>query len=332
MRRIALVGLILVPLFLLSSCTSVVWISNPYSEYPKESYVCAVGYGKTTEEADSEARKNLASLFGMEVKATITSTMVETTLKQDGMTINSFSELFSNDTSISVAVDNLYGVEIVNRANSSNGDFISLAVMDKKTTSDYYRAKMQSDKATTENLEHSIMLELGTFQGVRDSVMLINAYEEYNTSTVIYGYLSGETQEYISLSLAQDLLRTAKDSIILEVDVEGDESGVIKSTVSKVFTDYGFAISNNASSPSAHAVITINWRQTTGTGVASPFLFANFDADVSLVDVMGDETVLVLTLSGKEGHQTYEGAKARAIDSLSESLAKEFRSVLSDYY
>ena len=111
---------------------------------------------------------------------------------------------------------------------------------------------------------------------------------------------------------------------MVEVSVEGDDSGAVRSAVSKTFTDVGIAVASGNQTPTAKAAVTIVWRESAGTGVASSFIFADYNADISLVDLAGGENIFVRSYKGKEGHQTFESAKARAISGLVSQIEDEF--------
>jgi hypothetical protein len=109
----------IIPLILLVAACSTTggWIENPYSQYPAADYVCAVGRGYSQDEADLDARKELASVFGLAVNSTITRTVAETT----DLGTTDYSEYLLSTTQASVNVDNLYGVEIVKRIQPRTG-------------------------------------------------------------------------------------------------------------------------------------------------------------------------------------------------------------------
>lgn len=317
---------------LLCSCSSTAWITDPYNSYNQEKFVCAVGKGGTQEEADLAARKELASLFGMAVQSTVSRTVIETSSDKDGNKSESFGDYFSSTASVSVNADNLYGVEIAKRTVESDGRYVSLAVMDKKATTDFYLARLESDGQEIESLKVMIPSLFGSLNAVKDSVSLVKKVNEYNTAVVMCNFLSGSEMPFISLSEFYNLYRQSRDSVVLEVIVDGDESGSVRSTVSKIFTDAGFTVSNGLLKPTAKSLVTVVWRESAGTGVASSFVFADFKADVSLIDLADNESVLVLSYKGKEGHQSYESAKARAVSDLVDQLNDEFKSAVRDSF
>ena len=317
---------------LLVSCSSTGWVTDPYRSYAQDKYVCAVGRGYSPEEADLAARRELASLFGMAVQSTVSRTIIETSSEKDGKTSESFGEYFTSTASVSVNADNLYGVEIAKRIVDKDGTCVSLAVMERRATTDYYLARLKSDGEEIEALKASIPSYFGTMRGVKDAATLVRKTNDYNTSVVMCNYLSGSDLPFKSLADGYALYSQAQDDVVLEVQVEGDDSGAVKSAISKIFTNAGFAVSNGTQTSTARTAVTIVWRESAGTGVASSFIFADYNADVSVIDLAGNETIMVYSTKGKEGHQSFEGAKARATSGLVAALEEEFKASMSEYF
>ena len=309
----------IIPLILLVAACSTTggWIENPYAQYPKADYVGAVGRGYSQDEADLDARKELASVFGLAVNSTITRTVAETT----DLETTDYSEYLLSTTQASVNVDNLYGVEIVKRLQAEDGSYRSLAVMEKTATRNSYASLIESDLDEIESIRNGISFD-GSFSTLGKASELVSLCDECNTRIVMYNYLSGENRALINLSESKEIYRRALRSIVLETEVAGDETGAVASAVNKIFTDAGFAVSNGELAPTAKAKVSINWTRTGGTG--NPFIFANYNADVSVIDLKGNETVMVFSASDKEGHQIYESAQSRAIKRLIGTLEEEF--------
>lgn len=326
-----LAGLILSTVLLLVSCSSTAWVSNPYKGYDKDKYICAVGRGATMEEADLAARKELASLFGMQVQSTISRTYMESSVERDGANTEGSSEIFTSMASSSVNVDDLYGIEIVKRT-SNDGEHISLAVMEKRTTAEYYKSKLDSSVQRLQSLEDDVLENLGTLKGLKKAVEYVRLCNECNVSTVMYNYLSGESLPFIDMSKGYSLHDRALGAIVLEVDVMGDDSGTVKSSIGRILTDAGLSISNGSQIPTAKVSVKITWSEQKGTGVASSFTFALYNADVSFIDLVGDEAVMVESFKGREGHQSFEGARTRAVSSLVKELDAKLSLILKDAY
>ncbi len=325
------IGLVLSTILLLASCSSTAWTTNPYKGYDKDRYICAVGSGATAEEADVSARKELASLFGMQVQSTVSRTYMESSVERDGASTEGSSEIFASMVSSMVNVEDLYGVEIAKRT-TKDGEHISLAVMERRTTAEYYKSKLDSTFQRLQSIEYDVIENLGTLKALEKAVEYVRLCNECNVSTVMYNYLSDDSLPFIDMSKGYGLHDTALKAIVLEVEVSGDDSGAVKASIGRILTDAGLSISNGSQTPTAKVVVEITWSEQKGTGVASSFTFALYNAEVSFVDLAGNEAVMVESSKGREGHQSYEGAKARAVSSFVKELDSKLSSILEDTY
>ncbi len=292
---------------------------------PESKYVRATGYGATMDEAELNAKTALASLFGMSVTRDTTRALMETnTSNSYGEEYSAYGEYFTNISSVIVKADNLYGVQVVDRVKGKDECAVTV-VMERKTTSEYYLAQIESALESIMALESLIPTEIGTMKALEDAVLLANLGEECNTQTVMYNYLSGEEHAFYSLSRAYELIVQSRRAILLDVTVAGDDSGSVKSAISKVFADAGIPIVKGDQKPTAIAEVTIVWQESKGTGVASSFVFEEYNADISIMDMAGSQVVFVTSLNGKEGHQTYDGAKTRATKGLVSEIETSIR-------
>lgn len=309
-----------------SCASSQAWIADPYSRYNPEDYICSVGYGDTMEKAELKAKQELASLFGMEVRASITRQITEAS--GSGME-TSHSDLFASDFTASVNLENLYGVKIVKRGPADKG-FAALAVMEKKPTAENYLNEINVLEKMLVAQKMLAGAADGTFAALHRAVQYMETCRKYNTNLMIYSFLSADRLPLYDISDAHHRYQAAKNAIVLEVHVSGDDSGVVKSSASKLFTDAGFKVSHGTLTPTAKVVVTIAWQDFAGIG--NPFQYAQYNADVSVIDLAGNETVLVWNTADKEGHQTIEGARSRAVRRLCNDMEKEFTEALLKKY
>lgn len=317
--------------FMLFSCATGkdAWVKDPYSMYPQSDYVCAVGYGHNPEEAAINAKRELASLFGMSIEA-VTKRSLSEEYRDNGIGISeTYSELFSSDTQTTVFVDNLFGVRIAEEI-EKDGKFIALAVMEKAPTIAQYRKELPFMKNALVENESSIAANSGSFYSIGMANDYYKNVEQYNAHVGIYNYLSGADYEYYDLSKAQKVVIDASSLVSLSVDVEGDESGAVNAALSEVFTDNGFRVLDCGSNPTSVASVKIAWSEFKGIG--NPFTFANYNVKVSIYDTDSGKSVFVYDFEGKEGHQTFDGAKTRAIRNITEIIENEFKEKLFSTY
>lgn len=305
------------------------WIKDPYSMYSQAEYICAVGYGHNSEEAAINAKRELASLFGMSIDS-VTKRNITEDFRDNGIsTSETYSESFSSDTQTSISVDNLYGVRIAEEA-EIDGRVAALAVMEKVPTIEHYRKELPFMKKALEESEVKVAENAGTFYSIGMANDYYKSVEEYNAHVGIYNYLSGADWEYYDLSRAKDIVFDACALVSLSVSVEGDESGAVNAALSELFTDNGFRVAEKDMNPTSVAEVSITWSEFKGIG--NPFTFANYNVKVSIFDTESGKAVFVYDFDGKEGHQTFEGAQKRAVMKIVEELETEFSNKLFGTY
>ena len=321
MRRTLFI--VLAALLLLVSC------ATKGAQYPEADYVRATGYGATMEEAELKAKTALASLFGLSISTDSTRSLLDTyAIDEHGNESRSYGEYFTNVSNVSVTADNLYGVQVIERVKGKDECAVTV-VMERKTTSEYYLAQIEQGMETIMALEAIVPSEIGTFKGLEDAVSLAKLGEKCNTQTVMYNYLTGEEHDFYSLASAYSLIDQARRAIVLSVVVTGDDSGSVLSSVSRIFTSDGVAIAKGDVEPTSVATVTINWQESQGTGVASSFVFEEYNTDISVMDLAGNQVIFVMSLNGKEGHQSYEGAKTRAVKGMVSEIGEKLGSELA---
>ncbi len=316
--------LLFIPIFLvlIASCASTSWVSNPYSKYSRDKYLAAVGYGETADVADLNAKVELASLFGLNVSTVTARTVVET--------LSDYDENFLIASSSSSNVDNLYGVEIVQRTVGKDGRYVALAVMEKKPTLEYLQGNLGSEEAGVERLYEKVEAGLGTLSGLESASKLVEAVSNYNTHVAMINYLSKDDLgglaglDYLDERKALDKWQEARDSFAVGITVTGDDSGSVKATISKLLTSCGLRVADVNDACAALVVCNINMREVQGSGVATSFVFAEYDASISMTDVVSGKTILSYSLNGKEGHQNITSAQTRALKDLNEKISSSF--------
>lgn len=320
MKRPLLLFLILVVAF--TSCVSTInWQLDPYALYPKDKYVCAIGVAADSLEADLNAKKELISLFGLSVKS-----YTQRIIKEwEDELESSYEDYFVSSIEVEVDIDDLYGVEIVKRGQNKD-KFVSLAVMKKKATQDYYLAQIESMRDELNSFEKRVGENENSFEALQKVREHLSLASEFNKRVVIYNYLSDGVIEFYNIANIRNRYEQIKSSTSLSLEAIGDDNKTVSVALAKVLTDAGFAIALSSEDPTAKISLTINWQKIDGIG--NLFVYAQYDAEISIVDVVSAKKVFVYKASGREGHQEYSGAKIRSekalVKSLEEQLAEQF--------
>lgn len=310
-------------ILLLVSCASSSWIQNPHGVYPRDKYVVAVGYGENENEADINAKSELASLFGLRVTSVTARTITET--------LDNYEDKFSKVSASYIDVDNLYGVEIVKRTVDKNGKHISLAFMEKKPTLEYLIGNIQSERDNIDRLYALIDQNPCTLVSLENATVLIEAVSDYNSHIAIINYLGDRNEEYLDEKASVEKWREVRDSLSIFVNVTGDESGAVRGELLTLLSDTGLRATESKDSRST-LECTINMREVRGSGIASSFVFAEYDAVITLKDNLSDKTILSFSYNGKEGHQNYNSAVTRALKDLCHQIENTFAGELKEKF
>lgn len=311
----------------LVSCSTTDPLKKAEEIYPDNEYVKALGYGRTQEEADTNALSNLSTIFGAQIE---TNTVLGTKERnKDGETKH--EDFFSSATSISSRIDNLFGITIPERGKDKNG-FYSLAILEKKSTIHNSKEKLKDTEKEITNLEKEAYEAIGTLPAISYGVSLVSKVENYNTLAMTINYLNSENNPLMSLAKAKAILSEATNSVLIYIDVTGDVNGIVEGRVSDSLTSKGFSITKDKERAQANLIITIHWVESKGTGVAEDFVFQEYSAKASLEDTNSNKTIFSCSESGKEGHVTFEGAKMRAIENASEAISSKLEEEMRGSY
>lgn len=309
------ISLVIALLMIFSSCTST---SNTYSQ---SEYLIAKGYGMTAEDAQLNAKVELASLFGTNVKSVTARTVTE---NKDG-----YDESFIKASEIVIDVEDLYGLEIAETNRDKDGRYTSVAIINKEVASSRYKAEIEGLLNKIEEVEIEAN---GSFESLEQAVSYYSLAKKYNMYVSIINYLDNANISYYDIRKAENVYSEVSNSICLEIILSGDENGKIEGELARILTDMGIKISGGSEMPTAIAEGQINFRKIQGTGIASDFVFAEYDIEIRLRDLLSDRALFVYTSHGREGHQDYGSAKSRAIAVIFEELESAFRVQFEDKY
>jgi hypothetical protein len=145
--RYSFYGLVSFCILLLSACAQNSrqpdWVDKPFSDYPADQYLSAVGEARTREAAAARARANLSRVFQVAIKDSSQdfSEAIVTT-NNNGQQVNNQQRAarFVNSEAAQV----LEGTEIIEYWQSPEGDIFSLAVLEKSSASRRFRGAIRA--------------------------------------------------------------------------------------------------------------------------------------------------------------------------------------------
>lgn len=317
-------SLIVAICLLTTSCATTSIIDDPYGSLSREEFLTARGYGPTAEKAELNAKVELASLFGSAVKSVTARTIAENK--------KGYDESFIKASEIVIDTEDLYGIEIAKTVKGKDGSYTSVAMMDKASAVTVYKAQQADMLDSLKSLEADKPLSDGSLASLEKAVSYCRLAEKYNKYVSIINYLEGSEIPFYDKRIAESVYSSASDSICLEISIVGDDTGRVESTVAEILTGFGLKLSGGSEMPTAITEGRIDFRQVQGTGVASDFVFAEFDAEIRLRDLVSDRTVFAYSTHGREGHQSYESAKSRALSVIEKEIKAAFNEQISEVF
>lgn len=317
-------SLIIVLCLAFTSCTSTSIVDDPYGSLSRDEYLTARGYGPTAEKAELNAKVELASLFGSSVRSVTARTIAENK--------KGYEESFIKTSELVIDNEDLYGIEIAETVKNKDGSYTSVAMMNRSAALAVYKAE-QSDMLNSLNAYAADNPPSdGSFASLEKVINYYRLADKYNKYVSIINYLENSEIPFFDIRLAEGACSAVSDSICLEIVISGDDTGRAEAALTGILTDSGLKVSGGSEMPTAIAEGRIDFRQVQGTGVASAFVFAEYDVEIRLRDLISDRAVFVFTSHGREGHQNFESAKSRALSVVEDELKTAFAEQFSDRY
>ena len=318
MKSISII--VLAFLLLLTSCvSSTAWTENPYDKYSEDRYLCALGYGKDMSSAELDAKKSLIELFALQAESRNEKSLLDAF--RDGET--SYREMFTSSLSTTSSVEELYGVQILERQeDKKSGECTALAVLDKRAAANHYRQLVDSEKNALAELKAVVEASIGTFESISNADLYLKLISPYNLHVATYNYLASENMSLISQAEGESLCRKAISAIVFAIKVNGDYSRIIESDMSKTLTSLGFRVSSLGTTTEAN--VNVSWND----GEMGVLKYAAYDASIFITDKDSGKTLLAFTTKEREIQKTYSAAYSRACKMIAQAFDEELRKAL----
>ncbi|MCR5732372.1 MAG: LPP20 family lipoprotein [Sphaerochaetaceae bacterium] len=318
MRRVCLLALLAILFF--TSCTSSAnWSEDPYDVYPEEKYLCALGYGDDINSAELDAKKALIELFALKAESKNERSLFEA--YKDGSL--SHSDIFASSLSTTSKVEELYGVQILEReVDKKKLSATALAVLDKKEAAKHYKQIVDSEGKVLLEMKNEIIASIGSFKGIKKANQYLEDIVPYNRHVATYNYLSSGNLTLISQSEAEKLLRDAKAALVFNVKVDGDYSRIIESDITKTLTSLGFRVSSLDTTTDVN--VNVRWNDSDRGTLKE----ADYSAIISIVDKGSGKTLLAFTTKEREIHNSYSAAYSRAAKMIANTFDQKLKAEL----
>lgn len=302
------------------------WVAAPQSVYSSDLYVSAVGTGPTRIDAETNARENIAAVFGFSISSSTTARSAEVTASDSfsGRESSTTTDTFSSSSKMSLKATDLVGVEIV-EAYSENGVYFALAVMNRAiAASRYNEILMKKLPLITAGYEELLLLENKDMDALVKASSLKKEIEEFTNERTILTILSPQSDgRYASAPSPANIMSVINQimtNIEFMVEVSGDTSGRVENAIYEMLTMKGYYVSFGQARYAAQARVSL----ADTTAGNNPLKFVRYNLTVNIRDTEKRSTLLSFTTSGREGQKTKEGARNLALNKLEAAVLQDF--------
>jgi len=305
------------------------WISNPYSAYPRDRYLAAIGTAANRADAEKRAFAAIVAIFGQSIR---TDYAVVTTYSE-AITNNTIR--FSENTNVrdvivtAASLDTLVGAEIGNVWDDGRGTVYALAYIERAKAAAVYTEIIRMNQRNIDNLLAMSASEKNSFNG----------YARYKLASLIAG-LNADYAVIVSLAggSTASLITTDAGSLILEAsniiknisvgfNIRGDRNNRVRDAFARVLGEEG--LRTQGSNTPYILEVNIDMSETTFPG--NNYIYCRYTISANLIERATGSSLLPFNVSDREGHTTYEAAQNRAFISIERIIAERYPVLFREY-
>lgn len=296
------------------------WVTETEHEYTKNN-LCAVGIASSQDQANSIAISNIGKIIKQKIESEIT------VVNSEKLNSTGNAELSSSINQIvrtSALIDNLVGVEIAETWIDRDGNYYSLAILNKAKTYLYYSQKISENEKTIKeniNLISSDKDKFFIYGKLQNAIKLALDNESY--LDVIYAVNKASytvtaktmTKSNTIENIASDFAR--KISITIS-GLENEER--TKNYFYKYFTSKGFSVN----APQQDYIFEIDMKIENSS--SGELYYARYNFSANLKDLQTDSIIYSYSASERVAHKSNADANQKVAIRLEKKLNKEFDS------
>ena len=298
------------------------WINNWSSYYPEDSYICAVGYGKSRSSADQDGLSQLAAFFGTSVSTHTTMSATSVSTSSENYSDDSYLNLFASGSTLSVNVSNMVGTSFRERWDNGE-DYYSLAVIDRKKTKEYYYSQANNSANSIKQAFNMNMSEISfvNFYLVRNiSDSLVKYDEAMRILSVVAPPLASLAEKIPARNEISALIEKLNYNAGVSVECNDEAWQYLSDDFYSVLSSHGISILDETS----RFVISIKISIEPTNVLGNDLKFVSYSISVSIRDQVQNKNIFTWKSSGREGQLTYDAAEVRAIIAMRKKFSGDF--------
>lgn len=293
------------------------WVTGKSSQYPDELYITGVGSGDSRQEAENQARAQIAEVFRVQLNARFTNNKTET-LDGSGGNVNGQSVDITRSLVNVGLVKTLEGSEIADVwQDPTDMEYYALAVLDRQKAS----VRIADQISALDTVLVEVGAQIDTVQSKLGKLRLLASRKDIAVKrqdlNSDYSILSSSGQGLplpgISAEEANsDLVKFCQNEISFSLHSKGPGSGSAKQVLSDGLTSMGFVINNSGSTEPDFRIDIVSNLDPSDTPIDG-WYFCRWNVEVR---VTSNENGIILTdvsKSGRSGQLTVGRARYRAV-------------------
>jgi len=306
------------------------WVTDPYTAYPRDRYLAAVGFAPNRADAEKKALAGLAAIFGQSIQADFTAVTAYSEAVSKGIVSSSETTNIRDKVSTSTSLDTLIGAEIGNVWDDARGIVYAVAYLDKGRAVAVYGNMIQTNLKNIEKLTAMPPAEKNTLDG----------YARYRLAAIIAGInakhagvlaqCGGPTAESLNMPGADALNIEASNiikNVTVIVNVKGDSGNRIRDAFTKAVSAEG--LRTRGGSPPYTLEVNVDMSEAVFPN--NNRKFCRFTVSAELIENATDSSLLPFSFTDRVGHATYEGAQAVAIQQAEKLIGDKYPAVFREY-
>lgn len=318
------------------------WVNGTPASYPPSLYISGTGSASDKKAAEIDAINELASVFGQTVSSATNASRRMEMAQSQGLVASAEASSIDQGVLREINQNDVIAVEVPEFFESKNEKkWYALAVMNKSKGSQIYSGMIEKNQG-----EISAIIE--QVKSDKESNTMVN-YARLDfaeeVARVNEGYLKRLTilnpslsKNYASISTPVQIHKmktdmAAKIPICVTLSEESNDfDGRIAKSFQEVMSSFGF---NTTLGSNERYVINCKIHYTPSEIPDKKTHFCEYFAECALVDTFSGETLVPLSISGREGSPTYSNAlvrvKQKIVSKVKNDFAVSFQKYLGDF-
>jgi hypothetical protein len=305
------------------------WVNNPYSDYPQNRYIAAVGSAKNRSDAEKSAFAALSAFFGLSVKSDSAVATVYSQAVTNGIVFVSEKTAVIETIVTAASLDNLIGAEIGNVWEDGRGTVYALAYLEKERTVFIYTELIRINQKNIENLVSMNAAQKNTFDGYA-RYKLAALIADMNAHYALIVSLAGGTTASLNMTGADTLILDAANiikNIPVGFNVKGDVNGRVRDAFAKALSGEGLRTQGN----NPPYILEINIDMGEARFPNNNFIFCRYTLSANLIERATGSVLFPFNITDREGHTSYTEAQNRAFISMEKTINEKYPAAFREY-